>query len=137
MSTAAVKLSGVCKLYGSIRALDGLDVTVPTGAVCGLVGPNGAGKTTALGVMAGLIRANAGSIDLLGDGPFKASRHAGRVTTLPQDCLLNAHAPVAALLRYYGRLQGLTRSAATREADRVLEVVDLTDRRNARIGQRF
>jgi len=135
MKKAAVQLSGIRKFYGSTRALDGLDVSIPSGAVCGLVGPNGAGKTTALGVIAGLIRADAGTIDLLGDGPFRAERHAGRITTLPQDCLLNAHAPVEALLTYYGRLQGLAGAEATRETDRVLDLVGLADRRRARIGQ--
>jgi len=135
VSQAAVKLSGIRKFYGSTRALDDLHVSVPAGVVCGLVGPNGAGKTTALGVMAGLIRADAGTIDLLGDGPFQARRHGGRITTLPQDCLLNAHAPVDTLLTYYGRLQGLSRHEAAKETDRVLDLVSLTDRRRARIGQ--
>ncbi|MBT4821986.1 MAG: ABC transporter ATP-binding protein [Lentisphaerae bacterium] len=135
MSQAAVKLSGIRKFYGSTRALDDFQVSVPAGVVCGLVGPNGAGKTTALGVMAGLVRADAGAIDLLGDGPFQARRHGGRITTLPQDCLLNAHAPVDTLLTYYGRLQGLSRQKAAQETDRVLDLVSLTDRRRARIGQ--
>jgi len=135
MSVTGLTLCGVRKAYGSVHALDGLDVSVPMGAVCGLVGPNGAGKTTALGVVAGLIRADSGTIDLLGDGPFRAARHAGRITVLPQDCSLNMHAPVATLLRYYGRLQGLAGPDAAKETDRVLDLVGLAERRDACIGQ--
>lgn len=50
---SALSLRGVVKSYGASRALDGLDIAVPQGAICGLVGPNGAGKTTLLKVLAG------------------------------------------------------------------------------------
>ena len=66
MSGHALKLTGVRKAYGSVQALDGLDLVVPRGATLGLVGPNGAGKTTTLGVVGGLVHPDAGQVDVLG-----------------------------------------------------------------------
>ena len=131
----ALRLRGVRKAYGSIQALKGLDVEVPRGVVCGLVGPNGAGKTTAFGIIGGVLKPDAGEVDLLGAGPFDPRAHAGRVTLLPQDCELNPHTAVEDLLVFYGRLQGLSRADARRDASRCLDLVDLSDRRRMRIKQ--
>ncbi len=135
MSRFALRLSGVTKRYGRTVALAGLDLDVPRGALMGLVGPNGAGKTTLFGVVSGTVRADAGSVDVLGEGAFDPSRHAGRVTVLPQDCELNPHSSARQLLTFYARLQGATRAQALREADRVLELVRLSDRAEARVRQ--
>ena len=74
---AALEMQGVVKLYGRLRALDGLDLCVPHGSIFGLVGSNGAGKTTAMAVALGLLRSGGGQINLLGDGPFRTEKHAG------------------------------------------------------------
>jgi len=131
----ALELEGVEKSYGRLRALDKLTLSIPRGVVCGLVGPNGAGKTTTYGVVGGLVKPDAGRIDILGSGPFEPRRHRGRVTLLPQDCALNPHTPVRELLRFYARLQGMTAGEASREADRALDQVALADRAGSRIRQ--
>ncbi len=131
--TAALRLAGVRKAYGRVQALDGLDLEVPRGAICGLVGPNGAGKTTAFGVVGGLVRPDAGTVDLLGEGPFDAVRHRGRVALLPQDAELSPHTPVRGLLVYFARLQGMTAGEAAKAADALLDEVGLADKGRARI----
>ncbi|RME28761.1 MAG: ABC transporter ATP-binding protein [Deltaproteobacteria bacterium] len=131
----ALRIRGLRRRYGATVALDGLDLDVPRGVICGLVGPNGAGKTTTMGIVAGLIRPDAGTVDVLGEGPFDPTRHAGRVGLLPQDCAMPASLPVGEVLAYYGRLQGLSTSMARRAADRLLDEVDLADRAGQRIGQ--
>lgn len=68
--TDAITIRGLVKTFGTTRALDGLDLTVRTGEVHGFVGPNGAGKSTTLRVLLGLLRTDAGSIDLLGGDPW-------------------------------------------------------------------
>ncbi len=133
--TPALRLAAVTKAYGRVRALDGLDLEVPRGATMGLVGPNGAGKTTTFGVVGGLVRPDAGQIDILGQGAFDPAAHRGRVLLLPQDSELNPHTPVRTLLVNLARLQGLTRAGAGRAADRVLDEVELADRGGFRIGQ--
>lgn len=133
--TPALSLSGVVKTYGRTRALDELTLTIPRGVVCGLVGPNGAGKTTMFGVVGGYIRPNSGDISVLGAGPFRTATHSGHVTLLPQDCELSPHMSVRQLLIHLARIQGLSRAEAERDADRVLDLVDLKDRANNRIKQ--
>ena len=53
---------GLRKRYGAKPALDGFDLVVPTGTVCGLLGPNGAGKTTAVRVLCTLLRPDGGRV---------------------------------------------------------------------------
>ena len=64
--TAAIETSGLIKLFGSTRAVDGVDLRVERGAVYGLLGPNGAGKTTVIRVLATLLRPNGGTARVLG-----------------------------------------------------------------------
>jgi ABC-type multidrug transport system ATPase subunit len=135
VSAVALRLSGVKKRYGKNAALEGLDLEVPTGSVFGLVGPNGAGKTTAFGIVSGAIRSDAGLVDVLGGGPFDASRHAGRVSVLPQDAELNPFSSARQLLRFFAELQGLSRKAARNDAERVLDLVKLRDRGDARVRE--
>jgi ABC-2 type transport system ATP-binding protein len=65
-TTLALATKDLKKSYGRQVALAGLDLEVPTGVVYGFLGPNGAGKTTTMRLLTGLIRANSGSIALLG-----------------------------------------------------------------------
>lgn len=134
-ATSALRVTGLRRSFGKTVALDGLDLSVPRGALCGLIGPNGAGKTTAFGVVAGLVQADAGAVDLLGEGPFDPRRHGGRVTLLPQDCELPPDVPVGSLLTWYARLQGMSADQARHAADRVLDEVALADRADQRIKQ--
>lgn len=66
--SAAIDIRGLVKLYGSLIAVDGIDLEVRTGECFGLLGPNGAGKTTAVEVMEGLLRPDAGTVRILGEG---------------------------------------------------------------------
>ncbi|WP_298454922.1 ABC transporter ATP-binding protein [uncultured Cellulomonas sp.] len=66
----AIDIHGLRKSFGSVRALDGLDLTVHAGEVAGFLGPNGAGKSTTIRVLLGLLRADAGSVRLLGGDPW-------------------------------------------------------------------
>ncbi|MFI5261998.1 MAG: ABC transporter ATP-binding protein [Candidatus Limnocylindrales bacterium] len=63
---SAIRVSGLVKAYGPVRAVDGLDLDVPQGVVFGFLGPNGAGKTTTMRVLTGLIRPDAGRVELFG-----------------------------------------------------------------------
>nr|WP_296768813.1 ABC transporter ATP-binding protein [Rhodococcus sp. (in: high G+C Gram-positive bacteria)] len=68
---AAIKIDGLVKKFGSFTALNGLDLSVARGEVHGFLGPNGAGKSTTIRVLLGLLRANAGSVTLLGGDPWR------------------------------------------------------------------
>jgi ABC-type multidrug transport system ATPase subunit len=86
-----------------------------------------------MAVAVGLLRPQAGQTDVLGAGPFDPSRHAGRVTLLPQDCRMVGHARVEELLCYYGRLQGVPAEAIGDQVERVLDWVHLRERRRSAV----
>jgi ABC-2 type transport system ATP-binding protein len=132
--TDALVFQGVRKGYGGHNALDGLDLRVPRGSLCGFVGPNGAGKTTTFSLVCGYMRPDAGRIDVLGRGPYDAWALKGHLGVLPQDAELGDQHTPRELLVHHGRLQGLGWRAAPIEAARVLELVQLGERADRRIG---
>ncbi|HEX3264769.1 MAG TPA: ATP-binding cassette domain-containing protein [Candidatus Limnocylindrales bacterium] len=73
--TLALATRGLRKSYGKRLALDGLDLSVPSGVVYGFLGPNGAGKTTTMRLLTGLLHPDAGSIELLGQPFTRGDRH--------------------------------------------------------------
>src|SRR5215471_901596 len=66
-----IRIEGLVKKFGSFTALNGLDLQVSVGEVHGFLGPNGAGKSTTIRVLLGLLRANSGSVELLGGDPWR------------------------------------------------------------------
>ena len=68
--TAVISIAGLVKRFGTTAALDGLDLDVEPGTVHGFLGPNGAGKSTTIRVLLGLLRADAGTVRLLGGDPW-------------------------------------------------------------------
>ncbi len=66
----AVEIEGLTKSFGSVHALRGLDLTVPTGQVTGFLGPNGSGKSTTIRILLGLLRADGGRTTVLGGDPW-------------------------------------------------------------------
>jgi ABC-2 type transport system ATP-binding protein len=134
-TTNVVVLEDVVKRYGRRSALDGLSLAVPRGAACAVIGPNGSGKTTLFGVIAGLLRVNAGRVDVFGEGPFQARRHAGRLGLMPQDSAPSPHATLQQSLCHYAELGGMTSGAARQEADLWLGRMRLADRARSRPGE--
>ncbi len=131
---AALTLTGVVRRFGKATALDELSFTVPRGSVCALVGENGAGKTTTLSILAGFLQPDAGSVDVLGLGPFHVATHRGRVGILPQDAELPGASTPRELLVAWARLQGLDRTEARESAEECLRTIQLVDRANDRVS---
>jgi ABC-2 type transport system ATP-binding protein len=69
--SSAIEIHGLTKVFGSVRALDGLDMTVREGEVHGFLGPNGAGKSTTIRILLGLVKADGGTVTLLGGNPWR------------------------------------------------------------------
>jgi ABC-2 type transport system ATP-binding protein len=84
MEAFAVHLSRITRRFGSVRAVDDLDLTIEAGTVVALLGPNGAGKTTLISIMLGLASPDAGTVTLFG-GPATDAVRAGRVAAMLQD----------------------------------------------------
>ena len=102
-----ISVTGLVKTFGSVRALDGLDLTVLPGEAHGFLGPNGSGKTTTLRVILGLLRADSGEVRLLGGDPW---RHAAalhrRVAYVPGDVELWPKLTGGEMLDLFARLRG-------------------------------
>jgi ABC-type multidrug transport system ATPase subunit len=97
------------------------------------VGSNGAGKTTALSVIMGLIKPDAGTVNVLGSPAFDPACHAGRVTLMPQDAAMPPHSRVAEILSFYAWLQGIRRRETPARVREALDWVHLADRANSPI----
>lgn len=116
---------GLTKLFGNVRALDGLDIDLPTGDVLALLGPSGCGKTTALRIIAGFEEPTAGSVEIggrivCGPGVFVPPEKR-RVGMVFQDFALFPHMNVGANVAY-----GLPRGAERRKRTAaLLEMVGL------------
>ena len=131
----AVHARGLTKRFGSVLALDGLDLDVPTGSVFGLLGPNGAGKTTALRILTGLARPHAGSAEVAGvpAGLDRPDLHR-RVGYLDQDPRYYGWMRGRELLELVGRLAGLDGSELRERVAAMLVQAGLTEAAERRIG---
>ena len=127
--TNTIEFEAVEKHYGTLRALDGIDLTI-SGGVTGLLGPNGAGKTTLMRIAATVLAPDAGKIRLLGRDPELADERVEirrRLGYMPQEPGFYRNFTVFELVDYVAILKHLTdRKSRHDEVRRVLGLVDLT-----------
>ncbi len=103
----AIEASGLRKVFGPTRALDGLDLTVRTGEVHAFLGPNGAGKTTTIRILLGLLRKDGGAVELLGGDPWRdATTLHGRLAYVPGDVTLWPGLTGGEIIDLLARLRG-------------------------------
>ncbi len=119
--TTAIRAIGLTKTYGSLTAVDRLDLDVPDGQVLALLGPNGAGKSTTTEMILGLTKPDAGSIEVFGATPSQSVR-AGRVGAMLQNGALLADMSVRSLL---GMVHGIHITPLSLDA--VIDRADLGD----------
>ncbi|HEY2948646.1 MAG TPA: ABC transporter ATP-binding protein [Micromonosporaceae bacterium] len=102
-----IDISGLYKSFGRTRALDGLDLSVRPGEVHGFLGPNGSGKTTTIRVLLGLLRADAGTVRVLGGDPWRdATELHRRLAYVPGDVTLWPNLSGGEVIDLLGRLRG-------------------------------
>jgi ABC-2 type transport system ATP-binding protein len=128
-----VRVSGVTKSFGSVRALDGASFEIGEG-VTGLLGSNGAGKTTSLKILIGLIDADAGSVEVLGRDTRGSVEYRTRIGYSPEHDCLPPGASAAEFLAYMAEISGLPRPAARLRASDMLRHVGLFEERYRPIG---
>jgi ABC-2 type transport system ATP-binding protein len=125
---AAVLAEGLGKRFGTVPALDGVNLHVPTGGVVGLLGPNGAGKTTLIRILATLLPPDTGRAWVTGlDVVGQAAAVRRRIGLSGQYVAVDGYLTGRENLRMIGRLSGLSRPAARRRADELLDLFGLTD----------
>jgi len=132
---SALGARGLRKSFGALEVVCGVDLAVAPGECFGLLGPNGAGKTTTLRLCLGLIRPDAGEIELLGEPvPQRAREARVRVGVVPQFDNLDPDFTVAENLLVYGRYFGLSPRAVEARIAPLLEFAGLTGRGAAKIN---
>jgi ABC-2 type transport system ATP-binding protein len=124
----AIEAAGLVKSFGAVRAVDGVDLIVPSGSVYGVLGPNGAGKTTTIRMLATLISPDAGSARVLGHDIVKdADEVRARVSLTGQLASVDEDLTGRENLILIGRLLGLKHAAAKGRADELLAAFGLAD----------
>ncbi|MBD2828331.1 daunorubicin resistance protein DrrA family ABC transporter ATP-binding protein [Streptomyces californicus] len=129
MSTElAIETTGLVKVFGENRAVDGIDLAVPTGTVYGVLGPNGAGKTTAVRMLATLLRPDGGTARVFGKDVVKdADAVRSRVSLTGQYASVDEDLTGSENLILLGRLLGHSKTAARDRADQLLDGFGLSD----------
>jgi ABC-2 type transport system ATP-binding protein len=106
-AAAVIDVQGLCKRFGSVAALDGLDLRVAPGEVHGFLGPNGSGKSTTIRILLGLLRHDGGHVRLLGQDPWHDSVELHRrLAYVPGDVELWPNLSGGEAIDLLGRMRG-------------------------------
>jgi ABC-2 type transport system ATP-binding protein len=131
-SSPALRVAGLRKTFAT-PAVDDLDLTVRAGELYALLGPNGAGKTTTLRMIAGLLPPDAGSIEIFGIDALANPIAAKQITAwLPDEPMLYDKLSPLEYLEFVAGLWGVERTRAERNAEELLDVLELTRHRHTR-----
>ena len=124
----AVEAHGLVKVFGDNRAVDGVDLEVPTGSIYGVLGPNGAGKSTTINMLAMLMRPDGGSANIFGHDIVKEAQIVRQLIGVTgQDASVDETLSATENLVIFGELLGLKRGDAKKKAAELLEEFDLTE----------
>ncbi|MCP9991725.1 ATP-binding cassette domain-containing protein [Streptomyces albogriseolus] len=127
-SGPAIETAGLVKTFGETRAVDGVDLTVPTGTVYGVLGPNGAGKTTTVKMLATLLRPDGGEARVFGHDVVRdADAVRSRVSLTGQYASVDEDLTGTENLILLGRLLGHRKATARERAAQLLEAFGLTE----------
>ena len=130
----AIHIRDLRKVYGSVVALDGLDLDVPEGEMFGLLGPNGAGKTTTIGVLTTRVKATGGTAQVAGhDVTTQSVAARARIGVVPQQPNPDRGLNVRENLIFHATYFGVARAEAAKRADVLLERLGIADKRDAKV----
>ncbi|UJA21403.1 ABC transporter ATP-binding protein [Thermoleophilia bacterium SCSIO 60948] len=133
---AAIELRGVVKRYGSLTAVDGLDLAVPYGKCIGLLGPNGAGKSTTMKMLTAQAIADEGSLEVLGyELPRESKQARAECGVVPQLDNLDTTLTVEQNLVVFAHLYRIPRAERPEAIERALRIANLTERRDTRVDK--
>jgi len=96
-----IEIKGLTKSYETFQALQGLDMTVPSGAIYGLVGPNGAGKSTTIRILTGIMRQDSGSVLFDGEPVYENLAVKQRIAYIPDEIWFFPQANMQDMMQFY------------------------------------
>lgn len=127
MPEMVIETCGLRRAFGSLLAVDGLDLRVERQQFLGFLGPNGAGKSTTIKMLTGLLRPSGGRIQVLGlDLETHAVQVKRRIGVVPEGLALFERLTGTQLLNFVGRMYGLTREVAAQRTAQLLEFMELS-----------
>ncbi|MFD0959247.1 ABC transporter ATP-binding protein [Paenibacillus chungangensis] len=130
-----LKVDQVMKAYNGTVALDRVSMSVEAGSCFGLLGPNGAGKSTMMKLLTGILRHDAGSIEVLGmDVGKQAGEIRATVGYVPQDITLYEKLSARQNLKFFGEMYGVRGAELKRRISEALERVGLSERADDRVA---
>lgn len=122
----AVETRGLTRTFGSFRAVDGIDLAVPSGSFYGFLGPNGAGKSTTIKCLTGLLRPTSGTMRILGMDPLADPVAVKRrVGVVPEDLALFDRLTASETLGFVAQVHGLDAATARQRSADLLALMDL------------
>jgi ABC-2 type transport system ATP-binding protein len=127
-------LRNIVKLFGPVRAVDGVSFSVRQGTITGLLGRNGAGKTTTIRMITGIFLPDSGSIDWLGPSS-NATPFRDRIGYLPEERGLYKQMKIVELLLFLAEIKGVRGPAVRRSIDKWMERFELNDKRDAKVEE--
>ncbi|MEV0995191.1 ATP-binding cassette domain-containing protein [Nonomuraea sp. NPDC050202] len=131
---AAVSVRGLRKAYGKVEAVKGVDFEVRPGEVFGFLGPNGAGKTTTISMLCTLVNPTGGSATVAGHDVVKERDQVRRnIGLVFQDPTLDGYLSAQQNLRFHAELYGVPKGAVHDRIRKVMEMVALWDRKDAKV----
>ena len=135
-ASLAIRLRGVVKRYGSITAVNGLELDVPEGTCVGLLGPNGAGKSTTMRLLTAQSIADEGEIEVLGFRlPEESKQARAQCGVAPQLDNLDVTLTVEQNLRVFSYLYRVSRANRSEAIERAIGIANLADRRDTRVDK--
>ncbi|AEB09833.1 ABC transporter ATP-binding protein [Desulfobacca acetoxidans] len=134
-NSVAIKVAGLSKSYGKLKALEDVSFAIQRGTIFGYLGPNGAGKTTTIKILCGLLEREAGEVNIGGaDIALDPVRVKQRIGVTPDESNLYPELSCQRNLEYLGELYGLPRSARQARRRELLETFALTDKAHTPFG---
>ena len=122
----AVETLGLTRDFGSVRAVDGIDLAVPAGSFYGFLGPNGAGKSTTIKCLTGLLRPTAGTMRILGVDPVADPVAVKRrIGVVPEDLALFDRLAAEETLAFVAQVHGIDAATAKARSADLLSLMDL------------
>ena len=131
-----IEIRGLSKHYGALKAVDDMTLDIPSGSVYGLIGPNGAGKSTTFSVLAGLLKPSSGTASVLGIDPVTKPREVKKRLGYMPDVLGHYDGlKVHEYLHFFASTNGLPRKSIGDLVGDLLELVDLTVKRESMVNE--